>query len=260
MSKPTLLIDGDQYVYKATVAVERTVRWDDDNHVLGSNEVEALDVCLGLLKRTMNDLGSDKIRIAFTGPGENFRKGVASSYKGNRQNTRKPLCYPEVKEALEARFPCLSVPTLEADDLMGIWQTRDDSDTIIVSEDKDMKTIPGKLYRQGVLTEISQVEADYNFLHQTLTGDMTDGYGGCPGVGPAGATRCLGGPVTTEEKWRAEMFPSGTIIKDLWPEVIKVYEKAGLTEEDALIQARLARILRSSDWDSKSKSVILWEP
>lgn len=241
LSKPTLLIDGDQYVYKATVAVERTVRWDDDNHVLGSNEVEALDVCLGLLKRTMNDLGSDKIRIAFTGPGENFRKGVASSYKGNRQNTRKPLCYPEVKEALEVRFPCLSVPTLEADDLMGIWQTRDDSDTIIVSEDKDMKTIPGKLYRQGVLQEFTQEEADYNFLHQTLTGDMTDGYSGCPGIGPAGATKALSKEAS-------------------WATVVGVYEKAGLTEEDALIQARLARILRASEWDSKSKSIILWSP
>lgn len=243
MTKPTLLIDGDQYVYKATVAVERTVRWDDDNHVLGSNEVEALEVCLGLLQRTMRDLGSDKIRIAFTGPGENFRKGVLASYKGNRQNTRKPLCYPEVKAALEARFPCLSVPTLEADDLMGIWQTREElhTNTIIVSEDKDMKTIPGFLYRQGALQEITPAEADYNFLFQALTGDMTDGYSGCPGVGAAGARKVL------------EKDPS-------WAAVVATYEKANLGAEDALIQARLARILRASEWDSKSKAVILWEP
>lgn len=250
MSKPTLLIDGDQYVYKATVAVERTVRWDEDNHVLGSNEKEALDVCLGLLKRTMNDLGSDKIRIAFTGPGENFRKTVASSYKGNRQNTRKPLCYPEVKEALEARFPCLGVPTLEADDLMGIWQTRSDDDTIIVSEDKDMKTIPGKLYRQGVLTERNQLEADSEFFFQVLTGDATDGYSGCPGVGAAGAKRIIPGFGVTSGDWHG----------DAWKAIVKAYEKVGLAEEDALIQARLARILRSSEWDAKSKSVILWEP
>jgi DNA polymerase-1 len=241
MSTPTLLIDGDQYVYKATIACERTVRWDAENHVLGSNEVEALELCVGLLNKTMKELGSDKVRIAFTGSGENFRKGVLATYKGNRQTTRKPLCYPEVKAGIEAKFPCLSVPTLEADDLMGIWQTRDQEHTIIVSEDKDMKTIPGKLYRQGELQEISPAEADYNFLHQTLTGDATDGYSGCPGVGAAGATKVL----SKDASWSA---------------VVAQYEKAGLSEEDALIQARLARILRSSEWDSKTKSVLLWEP
>jgi DNA polymerase-1 len=249
MSTPTLLIDGDQYVYKATIACERTVRWDAENHVLGSNEVEALDLAVGLLEKTFRDLGSTKCRIAFTGSGENFRKGVLASYKGNRQTTRKPLCYPEVKAGIEARYPCLSVPGLEADDLMGIWQTRDDSDTIIVSEDKDMKTIPGKLYRQGELQEITPAEADYNFLHQTLTGDATDGYSGCPGVGAAGATKVLS---------KAD-FTWG--LKTAWETIIlPAYAKVGLTEEDALIQARLARILRSSEWDSVSKKVILWEP
>jgi DNA polymerase-1 len=246
MSTPTLLIDGDQYVYKATIACERTVRWDAENHVLGSNEVEALELCIGLLKKTMGELGSDKVRIAFTGPGENFRKGVLATYKGNRQTTRKPLCYPEVKAGIEARFPCLSVPGLEADDLMGIWQTRDQEHTIIVSEDKDMKTIPGKLYRQGELQEITQEEADYHFLFQTLTGDATDGYSGCPGVGAAGAKKILAGE------------PCGTL--RAWKLVVEAFIKAGLTEDDALIQARLARILRASEWDSVSKKVMLWEP
>lgn len=131
---------------------------------------------------------------------------------------------------------------LEADDIMGIWQTNGRlGDTIIVSEDKDMKTIPGKLYRQGELIEVSELEADYNHLFQTLLGDATDGYSGCPGVGAVGANKLLSGN------------PS-------WPTVVKAYEAKGLTEDDALTQARLARILRSSDWNSVSKTPILWSP
>lgn len=240
-NKPLLLIDGDQYLYKATVAVEREVKWDDDNYVLGSNAEEAYDVCKSLLLRTFRDLGTGRCQIALT-KGHNFRKDILSSYKGNRLNTRKPLCYLEVRERLEADYKCLSVDGLEADDIMGIWQTNGRlGDTIIVSEDKDMKTIPGKLYRQGELIEVSELEADYNHLFQTLLGDATDGYSGCPGVGAVGANKLLSGN------------PS-------WPTVVKAYEAKGLTEDDALTQARLARILRSSDWNSVSKTPILWSP
>jgi hypothetical protein len=35
--KPTLLIDGDLILYRSTSAVEKEVRWDEDNHVLFSN-------------------------------------------------------------------------------------------------------------------------------------------------------------------------------------------------------------------------------
>jgi DNA polymerase I len=36
--------------------------------------------------------------------------------------------------------------------------------------------------------------------------------------------------------------------------------KEGLTEDDALLQARLARILRADEYDFKAKRPILWEP
>jgi DNA polymerase-1 len=45
-----------------------------------------------------------------------------------------------------------------------------------------------------------------------------------------------------------------------WETVVSVFEKAGLTEQDALTQARLARILRWSDWDNTKKEPILWSP
>jgi hypothetical protein len=41
---------------------------------------------------------------------------------------------------------------------------------------------------------------------------------------------------------------------------VKAYDKAGLSEEEALTQARVARICRAEDYDRKSKKVNLWEP
>ena len=38
------------------------------------------------------------------------------------------------------------------------------------------------------------------------------------------------------------------------------YKRAKLDEEEAITQARLARILRASDWDSENKKPILWQP
>lgn len=43
-------------------------------------------------------------------------------------------------------------------------------------------------------------------------------------------------------------------------QVVKIFESKGLTEEDALRQARVARILRASDYNKKKKEVILWNP
>lgn len=239
---PTLLIDGDQFLYKGTIACEKEIRWDEDNHVLYSNYEEALDNVIRLLGNVTEALGSTKVRLAFT-KGQSFRKALYEPYKGNRAGTRKPMCFERVRDELEARYPSLSIPGLEADDVLGIWATRDTGDYIIVSDDKDLKTIPGKLYRMGEVLTISPEEADYNWLFQTLIGDTADGFPGCPGVGPKGAEKLLGDPTRTP-----------------WAEVVKAYDKAGLTPEDALLQARLARILRASDWDQDRKQPILWEP
>ena len=54
--------------------------------------------------------------------------------------------------------------------------------------------------------------------------------------------------------------PEMSRINWLWGIVSAAYDKAGLTEADALQQARLVRILRWSDWDSEKKVPILWCP
>ena len=46
----------------------------------------------------------------------------------------------------------------------------------------------------------------------------------------------------------------------MWEAVLAEYKRQELDENYALTQARLARILRASDWDSKKKKPILWSP
>ena len=46
----------------------------------------------------------------------------------------------------------------------------------------------------------------------------------------------------------------------MWQSVIDAYKSKGYTEEDALRNARMARILRAEDYDFKNKEVKLWKP
>ena len=46
----------------------------------------------------------------------------------------------------------------------------------------------------------------------------------------------------------------------MWNKVVAAYEKKGQTVGDALMTARLARILREGDYDYSTGEVKLWNP
>jgi DNA polymerase-1 len=143
-------------------------------------------------------------------------------------------------------------PGLEADDILGILATGDikafDGPKVVCSSDKDMRTFACNLYnwmkpKDGIVV-IDPLAADRAFLTQVLTGDSVDGYPGVPGIGPVKAAKLL----------------DGLTLFEAWPVIVKAYEKKGLTEDDALAQARCARILRTEDYDFDKKEPILWTP
>ena len=131
--------------------------------------------------------------------------------------------------------------TLEADDAMGIYATAHPGN-IIVSPDKDMRQIPGKLYNLTDTTYITPEEGARWHLIQTLAGDQTDGYSGVPGIGVKRA----------ETLFDKEGYS--------WQTVLQAFKDKGLTEKDALLNARLARILTLDDYDTKRQDPILWTP
>lgn len=268
--KKVLLIDGDQFLFKACVAVEKEILWDDQNHVLYSNVNEAWGVLTDMLTRIFERFKTEEHALTFsTAP--NFRMDIDPTYKNNRV-TRKPLCYVTLREKLEGSYNCVGMPGLEADDVMGILATKPGSKArrIIVSQDKDMRTIPATVWNGKDLTHVTEAEADRFHLYQALIGDTSDGYPGCPGVGPVAAEELLTEPYIWESyehvmksgprKGEMEVRWKKGTAASAWDAVVSSYVKAGLTAEHALTQARLARILRWSDWNTETKSPILWTP
>jgi DNA polymerase-1 len=194
------------------------------------------------------DAGSYKLCLTTPTDIPNWRMSVLHTYKRQRANVRKPLVLKPIRQWMLDKLQAAMRPTLEGDDVMGIYATWVGlkGDKIIVSIDKDMKTIPG-LYLRTLDDDVEQItedEADYFHMYQTLMGDATDGYSGLPGVGPKKAMAIL-----------EEVPPS-----ECWAAVVAAYAAKGLGEQEALTQARVARILRASDYDFKTKRPILWTP
>lgn len=239
------LIDADIFCYRSASAAEQQYHWqEDDVWTLLMDMNDARDAFQTMVRRVTDTLGEGQMLFCLSDPNDNFRKRVCADYKGNRSKTRKPTGYKALVEWVKENYATAMRPAIEADDVMGIISSQPENEgkCIIVSDDKDMKTLKCKLYRPtpGEQLNISQADADRFFLTQCLTGDTADNIRGCPGYGPVKAERALG------------PRPS-------WGAVEKAYVSAGLTKEDALQQARLARILRHTEWDSE-KGVQLWTP
>lgn len=248
-SKPLhLLFDADMIVFRTCAAAEQEINWYGDLWTLHSDLAEVKDAIDTMVVsitdkvlRHMEHEGAYNITMCFSSY-PYFRSKVYPPYKLNRVAKRKPLAYHDAVEWVKKNYNVLSIPSLEADDLLGIYGTIPSTSAVIISGDKDMRSIPCPFYNfiQDTFHKTTQEEADYQFLYQTLVGDATDNYKGCPKIGEVGAKRILD--------------------KDCsWDAVVAAYEKAGLSEEEALTQARVARILRYEDVDKEFKP-ILWTP
>ena len=133
------------------------------------------------------------------------------------------------------------MPELEADDAMGIYATQYPGN-VIISPDKDMKQIPGDLYNLDEKITVSPNAGRTWHLIQCLSGDQTDGYGGVPGIGVKRA----------ETLFNKEGYS--------WKTAVKAFTDKGLTEDDAILNARLAKILTIDDYDTEKQQVKLWTP
>jgi len=239
-----ILVDADLYLFQATVASEETICWDIDTDIwsLRADLKKAKKAFTERLEGFKERLDGENLVLCFT-TGSNFRKTVYEPYKSNRKKVRKPVGYAHMVTWAMEHWTSTIVDTLEADDIMGILQSAPGYPTVVVSDDKDLLGVPGTVYRpmKDELIDVSLAEADAWFLKQCLMGDATDGYKGCPGMGPKTAERALGNHGS-------------------WEQVAYAYSVAGFTREYALAQSRCARILRWEDWDQDTQQLKLWEP
>lgn len=271
--KTIALIDGDIFAYEVAAGAEEAVHWGDDLWTLHAFETPARSKLDERLSAIKEDLGADEIIIALTGV-ENWRYDVLPTYKANRLGQRKPMLLRTMKEHLSENYKCFVKKNLEADDVLGILATWEGlkGEKIIVTKDKDLQTIPGKIYlthkpELGV-RNITVAEADRFHFIQTLAGDVTDGYKGCPGVGVDTGAELLDTLTgyesyehtfksgkrkgETETRWRKVEMSSH------WEVIVSCFARQGLGEEEARTQARVARILRADDYDFKTGEVKLW--
>lgn len=242
------IIDADIVLYQSASIVEVATDWGDDRWTLHADAREAKIAFDGAIASIVERVKASKTVLCFSAK-NNWRAAVLPEYKANRVGGRKPICFPEVKRYALAKYDCMIEGDLEADDCIGLVATgpksrwRGCKSAVVVSEDKDLKSIPGTLYnpRTGEIQTISKEQADRFHLYQTLVGDSVDNYKGCPGVGPVTAGKILDKDPT-------------------WDGVVKAYEECGSTEEEALTQARVARILRHREYNFRTKEIILWKP
>ena len=263
----TALIDADIIVYKAAAAAQLNLDWDGDGSIASyADFTEAcraanhiVDAWVGVSEAgapllVFSDRRKDKA---------SFRYDLLDTYKANRGI--RPILHDWVVEYLKGRYEWTDTPDLEGDDVMGILATANVDQYVIVSVDKDMRTLPGVTVcnpdRDPPIDTVSPFQADYNWMFQTLTGDPTDNYKGCPGIGKAKASEVLYGCLTLQSMWEAvaeayfnqshKFRWAGKFYANGHP-----YRPAAL----ALLNARLARILRVDDYDPAEHRVLLWSP
>lgn len=179
-------------------------------------EAEPLENALALVKRQIlrvqeaiasQGFDFDRLELFITGKG-NYREEIAKvrPYKGNRLATEKPVHYKAIRRYLSNRWMAKTINGWEADDEVAMLAAELDYDpqrVMIVSQDKDLRTVPGLLfnYRRNTYERITPKQALVNFYRQILTGDLTDNIVGCYRVGEAAAKRLI-----TEDLSEREMY------------------------------------------------------
>lgn len=252
------LIDSDIVAYKVAALSEEKFNFaaSGGTSVKVVNREGAWKKCDELIAQYADAVKADTVVVCLTDPDTNWRKQLDPTYKAQRTKTEKPELLFVAKEYLHEEYRSYVRPRLEADDVMGILATRPEllgkgvSDVVLVSEDKDMRTLPCKLYNPNKaelgIIEVSELEAKQFHLWQTICGDQTDNYPGCPGLGPESE------------------FAKDAVIEDdpeeMWDNVLLAYASKGLTEDHAIHQARLARILHAHDYNFETKGIRLWNP
>lgn len=257
----TVIVDADVLVYQAANSAQRAIEWAPEVWTTHGDLGKAMQIVDEKFAVICRSLKADRLVLALSDYTDPWRRSVFPGIKANRSGVR-PVLFEPVRAYMHDRYEVFQRPGLEGDDVLGILGTHPTllpGQKIIVTIDKDLKGVPGFLANlsdldgsptDDVLQEISETDADYFHMLQALAGDPTDGYAGCPKYGMVKAEKLLA-PLKTD---------AGFDVAAAWELIVGCYVKAGLSEDVALVNARVARICRHRDYDFNAKRVILWTP
>jgi DNA polymerase-1 len=234
------LIDADVLLHRATKAVEREEQFGPDHHILFSSFEEARDKFHRILTDLLADLkefgGTCEGHRLFLSGSDNWRKAVWKPYKTNRSD-RKPLCYARLKEYI-LELGAEMKHAYEADDILAAAGC--DGQGVVVSVDKDFLSVPAPFIHLDnalvprELVNHTPAQARWFHLQQTLAGDTTDGYKGCPRYGNKTAAKFLNGLLEVE----GEVQDSE--VEFVWDSILMEFNAAGLDETTAQTNATMA--------------------
>jgi DNA polymerase-1 len=234
----TALIDGDILIW--------AIAFSADRHQMDRLDI-AERVVADVQDWTRRAFCTDFIVTTTESRSQNFRRQFYPEYKKHRDEKEKPSEIEFVYEQFNEHYNVFSRPILEADDCMGLLATVGKiNNPVIVSIDKDMRTVPGwhfNPHKEDFPVYVDYETAEYNFHMQWLIGDKSDNYPGIYRVGEKKAAKIL-----------------GNNLYDYTARALQAYKNAGMTYADALLNARCARILTSDLWDAETKQPILWTP
>lgn len=201
-------------------------------HVSPVIDAEPLVNALAMCKRTLLNIETvmdehkfyfDRLHLFLTGSG-NFREKLATirGYKANRVGMERPVHYHAIRRYMTERWKAVTVEGYEADDAVAMEAFNHNYSpelVCIVSMDKDLKTVPGRLYnfRKREMRVITPDEALRHFYRQMLTGDVVDNILGCFKAGDKRAMDLIPDDLTDEqemyrrvlEEFRASMARKG---------------------------------------------------
>lgn len=193
----TALLDGDVIAYRVAL------RYNPEAEFLSLEQAVMAEV---------NDWSSrafcDDFIVCLSDDNHNYRKDVYKKYKANRADKEKPELLGDVRKILKESDHSVTMRNLEADDVMGIYATRLPEAMVVVTIDKDLKTLPIWLFnpdKDDFPRHISDEEAAFNLWSQVITGDSVDGYPGAWRRGEVSAHKALSGKAVSkmpEEAWR----------------------------------------------------------
>lgn len=265
-----ILFDFDVVVYRAAFANQHT-SYRIEGQEMSSAEAVALNLETGLevekiiepapksyalgTARSIINAVTKKFNIekyigylSSTDPEDHFRLKIEGNkpYKANRKKIEKPFYYDEVREYLINNHDAIVVKG-EADDALGIEQTKYGLKSVVVSIDKDLLQIPGNHY--NTMSNKLIVSFDPGMLYldkqksglkcwgtgfkffcaQMMLGDTADNIEGLVGYGPKKVFTIL------------EQLKK---IDELWGAVVSHYEIMRKTEQNLWGTANLLWIRR----------------
>lgn len=241
----TAIIDGDIVAFKSAAAV--SVKEDT---IMEFDPVRAKEYVDHMMNEWTKRIKPNVTLMCFSDQSRKyFRHDLFPDYKGNRSGMERPSALTFTYQYLSEKYKVVQKAGLEADDLLGILGTQPDIDNpVVVSIDKDIMTLPCKVYNPDKMQRAMRINpnvADLAIFKQAMMGDSSDNYKGIPGIGTAKADKILADAPHPKLAW--------DVTRD-------AFIANGLTEADALLMVRLARILRHGDYKESTGEVRLWSP